>query len=166
MKKFGKYLVFIAILAFTLTSNQCKKENDTAEIIAFIWNYSSSYPEGFTLDLNSKKPVTSGIVVAYEATQNSFGKESLNKVVDHALSHDKKVGGWFNDADSNYYFDSDKVFGSGEYSAAIAFAKENKQLAIYDIDNDSVIWIEYPKYVYINYPDLLKFSKYQKQLIR
>jgi fructokinase len=94
-----------------------------------------------------KEPVTKGISAAYFETQNSFGKESLNKVVEHAFNHEAIVGGWLNTDDSLYYFDSDKIFPDGEYVEAIAFAKENQQLSIYDLTNDSLIWIEYPKMV-------------------
>lgn len=47
------------------------------------------------------KPVRFKVVVAYKATQKSFGKESLPKVIYHALEHDKTVGGWLNDEDEN-----------------------------------------------------------------
>lgn len=150
--KYSKYLAIILFLIQTATWYSCKKEDSDDELIEFVWNYSASHPDGFTLDLQSRKSVTSGIVVAYEATQNSFGKESLSAVIEHALSHDKRVGGWFNTEDQNYYFDSDRVFADGMYTEAIVFARENNQLAIYDITNDSVIWIEYPKSNQIKLP--------------
>ena len=138
-------LIIILLVGFSLTD--CKKDNRAEELVELVWNYSQVHPEGFTLDVIKKAPVSNGIVVAYEETQNSFGKESIRKVVEHALDHDQIVGGWFNESDTSYYYDSDKVFEDGHYNEAIAFAKENHQLAIYDITHDSVIWIEYPKTV-------------------
>lgn len=137
--------VFLFISALVVFNNTgCRKENLTEELSHFVWEYASLHPDGFTLDLSSKTTVSSGIVVAFEATQNSFGRESLNSVIDHALNHDKIVGGWLNESDSQYYFDSNRLFANGMYEEAKAFAVANNQLAIYDLSNDSVIWIEYP----------------------
>lgn len=142
--QFTRIILVLVVLAFIL--NGCYKEKDTTgELVNFVWNYAAQHPDGFTLDVETKKPVTSGIAVAYLETQNSFGKESLNKVIEHALNHENVVGGWFNGGDSLYYFDSDRIFAEGAYNEAIAFAKVNLQLSIYDLTNDSLIWIEYPK---------------------
>lgn len=121
----------------------CNTEDSTDELIEYVWDYSVANPDGFTLNLQSREAASSGIVVAYKATQNSFGKNSLNDVIEHALSHDHWVGGWYNTEDKNYYFDSNRVFDAGMYDEAMSFARENQQLAIYDITNDSTIWIEY-----------------------
>jgi fructokinase len=100
-----------------------------------VWEYSLINPNGFTLNIETMKPVKYGISVAYEETQDSFGKESLNRVINHALEHSKTVGGWF-DTDSNrYYFDSVKIFKNSEIDIAIEFAKNHNQLAIYDLTN-------------------------------
>ena len=142
IKTIRVFLVISALVVFNNTG--CRKENLTEELSHFVWEYASLHPDGFTLDLSSKTTVSSGIVVAFEATQNSFGRESLNRVIDHALNHDKIVGGWLNESDSQYYFDSNRLFANGMYEEAKAFAVANNQLAIYDLSNDSVIWIEYP----------------------
>lgn len=144
-------ILFLIILLISTSLSNCKKDNQAEELVELVWNYSQVHPEGFTLDISKKIPVNSGIVVAYEETQNSFGKESIQKVIEHALDHDQIVGGWYNESDSSYYYDSDRVFADGQYTQAIAFARENNQLAIYDITNDSVIWIEYPKEVLLKY---------------
>lgn len=89
--------------------------------------------DGFTIEVETLNHVTSGIVVAYKETQNSFDDEGLRKCVDHALRHDKKVGGWFNEDNGRFYYDSVKVFESLE--EAIKFGRENEQIAIFDIDN-------------------------------
>lgn len=98
----GRYLVIITILVYSAIGYSCKKEDPADELIEFVWNYSVSHPDGFTIDIQSRQPVASGIVVAYEATQNSFGKKSLSGVIEHALLHENKVGGWYNEEDKNY----------------------------------------------------------------
>ena len=90
-------------------------------------------PLGFTVDLTTLKKVTGGISVAYLETQNSFGDEGLEKVLQHAMTHDKKVGGWLDEDSGSFYFDSVRIFTNLE--AAIQFGRENKQIAIFDITN-------------------------------
>ena len=48
------------------------------QLIDGVWEYSLINPDGFTLNIETMKPVKYGISVAYQETQNSFGKESLN----------------------------------------------------------------------------------------
>lgn len=100
-----------------------------------VWEYSLINPEGFTLNIETMKPIKYGISVAYQETQDSFGKESLNKVINHALEHSKTIGGWLDTESNQYYFDSVKVFRNSEVDKAIEFAKDNNQLAIYDLTN-------------------------------
>lgn len=90
-------------------------------------------PEGFTVDLTTLKKVTNGISVAYLETQGSFGDEGLERVLKHAVEHEKKVGGWFNESDGFYYFDSVKIYFNRD--EAIRAGRENKQIAIFDIGN-------------------------------
>ena len=112
------------------------------QLIDGVWEYSLINPNGFTLNVETMKPVKYGISVAYKETQDSFGKESLNRVINHALEHSKTVGGWF-DTDSNrYYFDSVKIFKNSEIDKAIEFAKNHNQLAIYDLTNIKEIRIK------------------------
>ncbi len=137
--------ISVIILLF-LVSPGCKKDRiDKAGTVDFIWAYSRNHPEGFTLDILTRQEVTHGIVADYFETQNSFGKEKLSFVVEHALNHEAVIGGWLNAADSLYYFDSSKVFPDGAITEAIEFARENHQYAIYDITNDSVIWVVNPR---------------------
>ena len=90
-------------------------------------------PLGFTVDLTTLKKVTGGISVAYLETQNCFGDEGLEKVLQHAMAHDKKVGGWLDEDSGSFYFDSVRSFTN--LDAAIQFGRENKQIAIFDITN-------------------------------
>lgn len=148
--KYLTTIIFILFTAFLLTT--CEKKDPVDDLIEFVWIHSASHPDGFTLDLTNKTSVTSGIVAAYEETQNSFGKESLRKVITHSLSHENIVGGWFNTTNSSYYFDSSIVFSDTSLAEAITFARENHQLAIYDLTHDSTIIITYPKLFLLNWP--------------
>ena len=88
-------------------------------------------PDGFTVDLTTLKKVTGGISAAYLETQDSFGDEGLKIVIEHALKHEKTVGGWLNDENEYFYFDSVRIFNDLE--EALQFGRENKQIAILDL---------------------------------
>ena len=45
--------------------------------------------------------------------------------------HENKVGGWLNEENNQFYFDSIKIFTNLE--EAKQFGRENKQIAIFDI---------------------------------
>jgi len=100
-----------------------------------VWEYSLNNPDGFTLNIETMKPIKYGISVAYLETQNNFGKESLKRVINHALKHNKTVGGWMDNESKLYYFDSVMIFKNNEIDKAIEFAKQNDQLAIFDLTN-------------------------------
>jgi fructokinase len=90
-------------------------------------------PDGFTVEVPSLKPVTSGYICAYEETQNSFGQSGLERVTNHALEHGRVVGGWLNNENRKYYFDSSAVFANRD--EAIDFGRKNRQIAIFDLNN-------------------------------
>ena len=94
-------------------------------------------PDGFTGDLTTLKKVTKGISVAYLETQDSFGEEGLKRVLNHAEMHEKKVGGWLNEENQEFYFDSVRIFTNLE--EAKRFGRENKQIAIFDISHMRLI---------------------------
>lgn len=106
--------------------------NDLASKVA---KFAETNKDGFTLCINTLKPITSGIAASYKATQNSFSETDLQSVISHALSHGGVVGGWYNSKDGKYYFDSNKVFKTNELAEAIQFGLNNEQIAIFDIDN-------------------------------
>lgn len=99
-------------------------------------------PHGFTLNLKTLRLVRFGIPVAYLETQNSFGDESLENVINHALQHNSIIGGWLDQESNLYYFDSVKLFKESDLDQAIEFAKENKQIAIFNIRTLTEIRIE------------------------
>ena len=67
------------------------------QLFEAILKIADANPDGFTVDLTTLKKVTKGISVAYLETQDSFGEEGLKRVLNHALMHEKKVGGWLNE---------------------------------------------------------------------
>ncbi len=104
-----------------------------------VWSYCQSHPEGFTLDIRTMSEPKAGIAVGYAATQNNHSRQQLSKVVEHALKHDGYVGGWLNNDDGQYYFDSTKLFPEDSLAAAIKFGEENGQIAIFILSNKTEI---------------------------
>jgi fructokinase len=93
-------------------------------------------PDGFTISLNFEIPA-SGYVVAEKETQNSFGVEGLKKVIEYAKANRTFIGGW--KEKKQYYFDASKIYNNKD--EAIKAGIENEQIAIYDLNNDEVIYI-------------------------
>ena len=115
-------------------------------IADWVWTYSLTHPEGFTVDIRERKVPTEGISVAYAATQDRHSKEDLDFVVSHALAHDGYVGGWWNSEDSLYYFDSVRIFPEDEPGEAASFALENGQLAVYVLSTGEEVRITRDRY--------------------
>ena len=107
-----------------------------------VWAYSQSHPDGFTLNLRTMTEPTAGISVAYSATQGCHSREALNSVVSHAMKHNGFVGGWFDTADSLYYFDSTRLFPEDSLDAAKRFGIENGQIAIFIISEGKEIRLQ------------------------
>lgn len=107
------------------------------QLFEAILEVAKANPEGFTVDLTTLKKVTKGISVAYIDTQDSFGEEGLRRVLNHALMHEKRVGGWLNEENQEFYFDSIRIFTNLE--EAKQFGRENKQIAIFDISQMRLI---------------------------
>jgi fructokinase len=89
-------------------------------------------PEGFTVEIPTLEWVTNGYIAACSETQNCFGDEGLRKVLEHAEKHGKIVGGWLNEDNQQFYFDSSKVFTS--MKKAIEFGRKNQQISIFDLE--------------------------------
>jgi len=104
-------------------------------LIERIMDYSLKNPYGFTINIETFRPVRIGFSVAFLETQNSFEKHNLEKVINHALKNEKTIGGWLNIKNGLFYFDSVKVFKKSEINQAIEFARINKQIAIFDLTN-------------------------------
>jgi fructokinase len=53
-------------------------------LVDAIFEIAKQNPDGFTIEVPSLKPVTSGFISACEETQNCFGRLGLEKVICHA----------------------------------------------------------------------------------
>lgn len=91
--------------------------------------------EGFTVEVETLKHVTAGIVVAYLETQNSFDSEGLKRCLEHATKHEGYIGGWLDEESGKYYFDSVRVFPNDQLTEATEFGRANKQISIFDLTN-------------------------------
>ena len=90
-------------------------------------------PDGFTVDVNTFEPITTGYAVAVAETQNSFGNQGAAKVVSYAYKHPeiKAFGGWFNTDNNSYYYDA--VIICSTLEEAITLGRENGQIAIFNL---------------------------------
>jgi fructokinase len=96
---------------------------------------------GFTVRLVDGTPVTSGISVAYAATQDQHGDAGLRFCIDHATGTDGSgcVGGWFHHDSGRYYFDSVRIFT--DRAQAMAWGRKQAQIAVFDIDAELTIYL-------------------------
>jgi fructokinase len=112
--------------------------DDYNSIVKFIYNHAKQNPDGFTVSIVLEAneialyKTIKGKVAAYLATQNSFGNSGLRTCLTHALKNSLTIGGWLDEEDNQFYFDSVKIFETVE--AAIVFGKEQEQIAIFDLD--------------------------------
>ena len=129
-------ILAVAILSLTSCSHDNDSENNKVKSISEkVWTFSQAHPDGFTLNIRTMTEPTEGIAVSYAATQNSHSRESLGKVVRHALEHDGYVGGWLNSDEGLYYFDSTRLFPEDQLPEAIRFGKANGQHSVFILSN-------------------------------
>ncbi|MBQ6911553.1 MAG: hypothetical protein IJQ35_05230 [Bacteroidales bacterium] len=132
----------ILLLLCLLLSCGTPRRLSKARLVDAVWTFSQTRPDGFTLDIRTLTEPARGISVAYAATQNSHGREALDVVISHATVHEGFVGGWFNGADSLYYFDSVRLFPEDSLESAVNFGKANSQKAIYRLSSGEEILLE------------------------
>ena len=137
IKSIHKVIFSITFSCFLLTAcapvGVLVKKGDVEALSDSIWHYGLSHPEGFTIDIRTMTEPVEGIAVSYSATQGCHSRNKLGRVVKHSMRHDGYVGGWFDAADSLYYFDSTRIFPKDSIDAAKKFGLENGQKAIFDI---------------------------------
>lgn len=94
---------------------------------------------GYTVDACTLEPLTSGYAVAVAATQNSFGPEGLQRVIEYANTHEDitAFGGWLDAKSGLYYYDA--VVVCQDLTDAMELARVNKQLAFFDLDNQKEV---------------------------
>lgn len=102
--------------------------------------------EGFTYDLRRGDLMEyrdRGYVVAVDAGAAEWGPQALERAIHNARKHNLPfVGGWFNEVDKRFEFDACTWFE--DFSQAVAFAKDQRQKAIYDCENEVVIDLRGP----------------------
>ena len=96
-------------------------------------------PAGYSVDVNTLQPIKEGFAVSVAETQNSFGSSGLAKVIVYVSRHPEinAFGGWYNKENNQFYFDATIICKDRE--TAVKIAKENKQLAIYDLNTGTEI---------------------------
>jgi hypothetical protein len=107
------------------------------DLIKRIKQIAKENPEGFTISLQTFEHIKSGWVVALKETQNSFGDEGLKKVIEVSLRTSYMMGGW--KEGKNFYWDS--VLILEDKSEAIRLGIENEQIAIYQIETATLIYL-------------------------
>lgn len=132
------FLIAVLAICGTTCFASCSSNEDNASeqsiitnIADKVWSFSQSHPDGFTIDIRSMTEPTEGIAVSYAATQNSYSRDQLDKVVSHALQHEGYVGGYYNSENGLYFFDSTKLFPENDLKGAIQFGKENDQHSVF-----------------------------------
>jgi hypothetical protein len=134
-KRYFAALAVAFALSFTASCGTARQQSASVgvedAITERVWIFSQTHPDGFTLDIRTMTEPTHGVSVAYAQTQNSHSRKDLPKVVSHSLTHDGYIGGWKESDTGLYYFDSVRLFPEDSLQAAITFALENEQLAIY-----------------------------------
>jgi hypothetical protein len=150
MKKFKNLMLLAAMLlslGVCMTScnfkdNPAEEAEQIEEIVNRVWAFSQTHPDGFTLNIRTMEEPTKGIAVAYAATQGSHSREALDAVVEHALANGGYVGGWLDNTDGQFYFDSVRLFPEDQLEAAKQFAIENDQLAFFVISTGTEIRLD------------------------
>lgn len=91
--------------------------------------------DGFTVNAITLESITKGYAVSLEATQNSFGTEGLARVIDYVTTHDdaNAYGGWLNSDNNQYYYDATVICTTREEAEALA--RQNHQIAYFDLEN-------------------------------
>lgn len=97
----------------------------------------SENPTGFTVKIPNLEPVTTGWVVAMKETQNSFGDEGLQRVIEVAQRTTQIVGGW-KEGDL-FYWDASFIVQSEKEAVQIGI--ENGQIAIFNLDTFEVKYL-------------------------
>lgn len=107
------------------------------DLIQKIKEIASQNELGFTITLPNCEFVTSGYVVAMIETQNSFGDAGLQAVIAKSSATTGVMGGW--SEDGLFYWDA--VYLIKDRETAIKIGKENEQIAIYNIENNELIYL-------------------------
>ena len=130
-----KFLVILVTLTLAVPGF-CQQTFSDKDLATAVWVMAQTFPEGFTLDLNTMSYPKEGLMVSYKATQDHFDRKSIPAVIKHAHAHENIIGGWRDPDTGLYYFDSTRSFPENDLASALAFARENGQHTVYDAKRD------------------------------
>ncbi len=142
-------MMLCSLLMASCGANDCNGQSnsgyetlDKAALKAALTQIAIANPDGFTVDATTLKPIEDGYAVSLEATQNSFGDEGLDKVIDYVTSHSdvNAYGGWLNSDNNMYYYDATVICNTK--ATADSLAKANHQIAYFDLKNMEEIRVE------------------------
>ena len=126
-----KRLILFLCLVAPVAPAFAQQEFTDKELASIVWAMGRMHPDGFTLDLKTFTQPTEGIMVSYQATQNTTDRKNIPLIIKHAKQHNWLVGGSYLPEDGTYYFDSTRNFPEDSLTAAVAFARENGQRTVY-----------------------------------
>lgn len=110
------------------------KTNELNQITKAVYNIAKENEDGFTYNIVTNAMQTNGYAVARKETQNSFGQDGLQAAIIFALLNKVTcIGGWKDSQSGLYYFDATDIYD--DLQSAMDAAKENEQLAIFDMNN-------------------------------
>ncbi len=102
---------------------------------------------GATYDYQTNGLVEKGISVAIQRNEfitDTLSMEIIDKYVEEYIEFFKsdmyKIGFWLNPMNNLYYLDTVRIFN--QVGEALTFAKNNNQIAIYDLTNGETIYVE------------------------
>lgn len=104
------------------------------EIFQKIKEIAEANPNGFTISILDFKAQEKGFCVAMKETQNCFNDEGLKKAIKIAKQTTNIVGGWLDKENDLFYYDAIMIVEDLE--TALKLAKENKQIAIFDLETE------------------------------
>lgn len=106
---------------------------NTQILISIVGAFAANHPEGFTYNVETNQAQTTGFAVACKATQNSFGTEGLERVVDFVLKNKVScIGGWYDAESGLFYYDATIIVDT--IDKAILLGQINEQIAVFDLN--------------------------------
>ena len=111
------------------------KNMNKKTLVTALATIAAANPAGYTVNARTLEPLTSGYAVAVAATQNSFGHEGLQRVIEYANTHEdiSAFGGWLDEKSGLYYYDA--VIICQDLTDAMELARVNEQIAFFDLNN-------------------------------
>lgn len=117
----------------SLTSNMKSKFNPY--LITAVLECTKKNPFGFTIAPDMLTEPVEGYAVACLATQGLHGTIGFLRALALALEYGMHFGGWLDTETGVWYWDAVHVFPMGQLREATQYAKDQRQIAFFDIAN-------------------------------